>query len=81
MFYDGFTSAMGTLVLSKFLAQKVYEDHITTTSPDPFTCMGTGCFQRTHMIIAGLSLTCIATSMTTLYTSRHVYNRKSEHAK
>lgn len=80
MFFDGFTSAAGTLLLSKFVAQEVYEAHINSKSPDPFTCIGTGCFRRTHMIVSMLSLTCVGTSLATLYFSRHVYaNRPHDH--
>jgi hypothetical protein len=76
MFFDGFTSAAGTLLLSKFVAQDVYEDHINANSPDPYTCIGTGCFRQTHMIVSALSLSCVVTSIGLLFTTRHVYNKR-----
>lgn len=79
MFFDGFTSAAGTLLLTKLLAQEVYEAHIDPHADDTNTCVGTGCFQLTHMIVAFLSLTCVGTSAAMLYTSRHVYNKSSLH--
>jgi len=79
MFYDGFTSAVGTLLLSKIVAGDVYEDHIDAHAEDKFTCYGSACFRETHMIVAVLSLTCVGTSLTMLYTSRHVYNKSSLH--
>ncbi|KAI2500789.1 hypothetical protein MHU86_13646 [Fragilaria crotonensis] len=59
MFYDGLTCAIGTLALSKFVAQRVYESHVETGTT---TCYGPECFRATNMIIAGLSATCILTS-------------------
>ncbi|GKY93808.1 hypothetical protein MPSEU_000348000 [Mayamaea pseudoterrestris] len=75
MFYDGFTSAMGTLLLTKGLSQHVYEDHIDPASIDPDTCYGKDCFQLTHVVIALLSLTCVVTSTSMVYTSRYAYIR------
>lgn len=79
MFYDGFTSAAGTLLLTKFLAQHVYESHIDPASEDHYTCLGLDCFQATHMVVAFLSLSCAGTSAAMLYTSRHTYNKSSLH--
>jgi len=79
MFYDGFTSAAGTLMLSKIVAQDVYEQHIDPSAEDQFTCYGSACFKATHMVVALLSLTCVATSISMLYTSRHVYNKSNPH--
>lgn len=79
MFFDGFTSAAGTLLLTKVIAQHVYEAHIGPDSPDEHTCVGRGCFQNTHMAVVILSLTCIVTSFGVLYTTRHVYNKISLH--
>lgn len=61
MFYDGLTSALGTLALSKFVAQKVYEDQIGSGG-DGVTCYGQECFQMTNWIIVGLAITGILTS-------------------
>ena len=74
MFYDGFTSAAGTLLLTKIIAQDVYESHINPDSEDQTTCVGMACFQDTHMAVAGFSLTCIVTSWAMLYTTRHIYS-------
>jgi MFS family permease len=80
MFYDGFASAAGTLLLTKFIAQNVYEANIHANhSADANTCIGMTCFQATHMVVAGLSLTCVVTSLGLLYTSRQTYNRYSLH--
>ena len=46
MFFDGFSSAAGTLLLSKFVAQEVYDEHITehhgddTGMESSFQCIG-----------------------------------------
>jgi len=80
MFYDGFTSAMGTLFLSKLVAQTVYEDNVDPDdSNNPFTCLGMSCFHTTHMVVAVLSLTCTISSACMMYTSKHVYNSSSLH--
>jgi len=79
MFYDGFTSAMGTLLLTKILAQDVYEEHIDPSAADRNTCFGMDCFRMTHMVVALLSLTCVGTSIAMLFTSRHTYNKSSLH--
>ena len=80
MFYDGFTSAAGTLLLSKFVAQEVYEAHVDRTKdPDNVTCLGPECFKATHFIIVALSGVCIFTSLCMLYTTRHVYNKGGLH--
>jgi MFS family permease len=76
MFYDGFSSAMGTLLLSKMIAQDVYEHHIDkATAHDAFTCIGTDCFRSTHYIIALLSLTCVGSSLAFTQLTRNVYKR------
>lgn len=80
MFFDGFTSAAGTLLMTKIIAQDIYDQHIDPNADNKNTCLGMACFQDTHMIVAGFSLTCIATSVAMMYTSRHVYNRSSLHA-
>ena len=83
MFFDGFTSAAGTLLLSKIVAQQVYESHVDTTHysehSDGVTCYGPECFRMTHIVIVLLSLTCVASSAAMLYTSRHLYNKSSLH--
>jgi hypothetical protein len=75
MFYDGFSCAAGTLLLSKFIAQDVYESHIQG-SDDGITCYGMGCFQMSHFIVAGLSLTSVATSFGVLVMTRNKYRRR-----
>jgi hypothetical protein len=76
MFYDGFSSAVGTLLLTKGLAQHVYEYH---TDEDSNTCSGPTCFRLTQLIVAAASVTCIATSLGLSYWSRHIYNTQSVH--
>lgn len=75
MFYDGVTSALGTLALSKFVAQKVYEDGIEPGG-DGVTCYGQECFQMTNWIIVGLAITGIVTSwcMECCQLTRQVYS-------
>uniref|UniRef100_A0A7S3KZU3 Nodulin-like domain-containing protein n=1 Tax=Amphora coffeiformis TaxID=265554 RepID=A0A7S3KZU3_9STRA len=74
LFYDGFSSAAGTLLLSKFIAQDVYEHHIDpATSPDAFTCLGTDCFRSTHFIIAIFCLTCVFSSVAFVVLTKDVY--------
>mmetsp|Transcript_5697 Transcript_5697/g.16015 ORF Transcript_5697/g.16015 Transcript_5697/m.16015 type:complete len:705 (+) Transcript_5697:97-2211(+) len=74
MFYDGVTSAIGTLVLSKFVAQSVYESHIVkNTDDDGLTCYGDACFELSHYIIAGLSMSCVISSVLLMYKTKHIY--------
>lgn len=78
MFYDGGASAVGTLLLSKFLAQSVYESHIDENDEgsDGVTCYGQACFQASHITIAVLSLTCVFASIGMIQTTRHAYTRQ-----
>lgn len=76
MFYDGFTSAAGTFVLSKVVAQKIYEENIDPQgngNSDGVTCYGKKCFQQTHIVIVLLSLTCVAASLLMQFKTRNVY--------
>lgn len=77
MFFDGFTSAAGTFLLSKMVAQRVYEGHIDPRNGnnDGVTCYGQRCFQQTHIIIVVLSMTCLVTSAVTQYKTRKVYKQ------
>ena len=72
MFYDGVTSAAGTFMLSKVVAQEVYEEHI---SGGGVICIGQGCFRQTHVAIVILSMTCIVTSAMMQYKTRLQYNK------
>lgn len=77
MFYDGFTSAAGAFLLSKVVAQQVYDRHIDphfSEAGDGVTCYGQECFQMTHVIIAVLSLICVFSSLLLQYTTRHRYD-------
>jgi hypothetical protein len=77
MFYAG-----GTFLLSKIVAQKVYENHIDShfsDNNDGVTCYGQKCFQTTHTVIVVLSLTCVVTSLMLQYKTRHAYNKSSLH--
>ncbi|KAG7359936.1 major facilitator superfamily transporter [Nitzschia inconspicua] len=75
MFYDGVTSAGGTFLLSKVVAQEVYEGHIDPNGSSSTTCYGQACFRETHVVIVILSLTCIVTSAMLQYKTRNVYNK------
>jgi MFS family permease len=72
MFFDGFDSAIGTLLISKFIAEAVYEKNIVHHSGDKHgdetTCFGDGCFQTTHLIVVALSGSCILTCFCLLNT-------------
>jgi MFS family permease len=85
MFFDGVSSAAGTLFLSKFVAQEVYERHIrpvtaddgngsTVHSGDLFTCYGPECYRDTHLIVSALCISCALSSAVLQYTSRRTYN-------
>jgi MFS family permease len=75
MFYDGFTKAVGTVLLSEYVAGNVYEAHVDKQE-DSLSCFGPACFRMTHLIVAGLALTCILASLALEYTSRQAYNNK-----
>lgn len=80
MFFDGFTSAAGSVLLSKFVAQEVYEDHIDRKDdPHNVTCLGSGCYAMTHAVCAALSAVCIFTGLCLLKTTRNIYNRDNLH--
>jgi MFS family permease len=72
MFYDGFTSAIGTVLISKFITQEVYENHIDPDDQEMgnFACYGSGCFQASHIITVCLCLTCLVTGLGMVYTTR-----------
>jgi len=80
MFYDGFSSAAGTLLLSKFVAQTVYESHIdhSDENSDGVTCYGQDCFRASQLIVAGLSLSCVLTSIGMLRTTRQTYDAATQ---
>lgn len=71
MFFDGGTKALGTIFLSDVLVGSVYESHIVGSSSH--ICVGVECFRTTHLIVAGLALTCVVASFALQYTSRHAY--------
>jgi len=80
MFYDGFTSAAGSVLLAKFVAQEVYEQHIDTKDdPNNTTCIGPGCFSMTHAVVAILSFLCIFTSLCLVFSTRRIYNKPNLH--
>ena len=85
MFFDGFTSAAGTFILSKIVAEDVYEAHVPPPNHpndaneddgDDSTCFGLDCFQMTHWIVSGLTVSCILTSIALQFMTRHIYRRK-----
>jgi hypothetical protein len=61
MFFDGASSALGTLLLSKYLAQTVYENHID--SQEDKACSGDECFRLSHIVVAILASTCFVASI------------------
>ena len=80
MFFDGASSALGTLLLSKFVAQAVYDKHVIknhdeSNAEQNFQCIGQGCFQMSHAIVCFLSLTCIMSSFILLRATKDVYRR------
>lgn len=79
MLYDGGASALGTLFISKFIAQAVYESHIDENDEDSdgLTCYGEECFRTSHLIIVGLALTCVLASVAMLRRTQHAYSRLS----
>lgn len=72
MFFDGFDSAVGTLIISNCIAETVYDMHIQKAqgSDDDTTCYGDACFQTTHFVVAALSSSCILTSLCLLNTKQ-----------
>ena len=74
LFFDGFTSAGGTFLLSKVVAQQVYE---RSEAPGSVTCYGQNCFRLTHIVIAVLTSTCVVSSFVMQYITRHAYNKAS----
>ncbi|KAL9189797.1 hypothetical protein ACHAXT_009472 [Thalassiosira profunda] len=84
LFFDGGASAVGTLLLSKFVAQEVYDEHIAShgdpgmapTDDGEFKCFGTECFRMSHMIVSLLSLTCIVSSVGLIRSTRDVYQHR-----
>jgi len=71
MFYDGLSSALGTLLLSKYVTQEVYEGH--TDELESRTCYGQECFFASHITVAVLSFTCVLASYWFYRATRHVY--------
>ncbi|KAL7572099.1 hypothetical protein ACA910_001738 [Epithemia clementina (nom. ined.)] len=81
MFFDGFTSAAGTFLLSKIVAQDVYEAHIPPPNQPPDNddepmCYGRDCYRLTHWIVAGLTVSCIITSIAMQLMTRSIYRIK-----
>ena len=72
MFTDGFTCAVGTLSIAKFLTQLEYEAHLDDQASDK-TCIGHECFQETHQIVAGLCLAAVTASTALLLSTRSSY--------
>jgi MFS family permease len=72
MFFDGFTSAIGTVLISKFITQTVYENHIDPDDQEMgnFACYGSGCFQASHIITVCLCLTCLVTGLGMVFKTR-----------
>ena len=77
MFADGFTCAVGTLSLAKYLTQSVYEQHIVIVDEDEYSigtaCFGPDCFRSTHVIISVLCLVSLFACVALLYRTRSSY--------
>lgn len=90
MWYDGMSSAVGTLLFSKFVAQEVYDEHIAksdvgdsdgatasaASDEDNFKCIGLDCFAMTHAIVSLLSLTCVLSSFALIRSTRDVHRNR-----
>ena len=86
MFYDGITSAMGTLLISNFLSSAVYERNIDSgdavlgdfqqDQQQQFTCYGKDCFGWSHVIIVVLLATCVATSIAVWKQTVNTYRKQ-----
>eukprot|EP00977_Amphora_coffeiformis_P012520 scaffold3079_cov174-Amphora_coffeaeformis.AAC.31 len=70
MFADGFTCAVGTLTIAKFLSQAVYQAHLLPSSSE---CFGEDCFRVTHWVVVGLCSFSLAASVLLCYTTRSSY--------
>lgn len=78
MFCDGFTSAAGTVLLSKIVAQRVYDSHIEGHhTDDGVTCYGEACFQLTHVVVTVLSVSGALASLRMQHVTRELYNKSS----
>jgi MFS family permease len=80
MFYDGCTGSIGAFVLSNLVAGQVYEHNSSSgggsvLEEDSYTCYGPSCFRMTHVCIAALSLTAIATSIALCRSTRNAYSK------
>lgn len=74
MFADGFTCAIGTLSIAKYLTQSVYESHIDNDVDTLNTsCYGPECFRLTHIIVAGLCLVSLLACLLLLYRTKSSY--------
>jgi hypothetical protein len=79
MFFDGLSSAVGTLLITKFIAQEVYDGHIANSDPaaEPSgACIGSACFALTHSIVTVLLLTCVVSSFVLVISTRNVQNNR-----
>jgi len=76
MLFDGATSAIGTLAITKGIAQTVYDHH-----GDGTNCSGIACFQATHVAVVALTLVSAALSLLIPYTalSRQTYSQTISH--
>jgi hypothetical protein len=64
MFFDGASSAIGTLLLSKYLAQTVYANHVdSAVGQEDKACSGDECFRLSHLVVAILASTCVVASI------------------
>lgn len=85
MVFDGFTGAIGSLALAKFLPQTIYNRHADDDAPPPADaggssssgsgddCDGRACFGASFAIIAALSCTAAAAAGILHCRNRRVY--------
>jgi hypothetical protein len=75
LFYDGVTSAMGTLLIAKYITQYVYESNLD--AEDEITCYGKSCFAASHASVALLCFVAFLSAIATMVMTRRNYRPTS----
>jgi MFS family permease len=75
LFYDGFASAVGTLLISKYITQYVYESNIEAEGE--ITCYGKSCFAESHAAAAVLCFVAFLSAVATMVLTRRSYRLAS----
>eukprot|EP01065_Artemidia_motanka_P007331 TRINITY_DN1362_c4_g1_i1.p1 TRINITY_DN1362_c4_g1~~TRINITY_DN1362_c4_g1_i1.p1 ORF type:complete len:585 (+),score=192.53 TRINITY_DN1362_c4_g1_i1:67-1821(+) len=87
MLYDGWTAALGSLALAKFVPQTIYDEHASSdsgssgSSSGGETCYGRVCFGWSFAIIAALSCGAVLLSLLLHCRNRAMYRRLIDHWK